>query len=349
LIVLAAVGREASTAEMELYSDISPMIAMRSVLVSSGELPFGNRPYFAIGVNADDNPQLTISGSVTGALLLNLNTKFSSIAGVTNYVLVYSPDGGVSESIIRYQTSLLSSYKTLDCSGLSTTTLTNLTITLPNGGFEYIGANKPNTIYAGTGDDVVRGGSDADTLFAAAGEDSLTGGAGIDTFVLAPASTYRASAENITEITDFGFGTDKISFNRLFGKITAAAAVTPIQVDAAPTGAQITSLNAMAANGVVLIRNSGDWVDEDGFLTAATAENIATTFEDVVLTDTTTTSKSYAVISYDIVNGADIWLVSNFTGLTAIIESEIRLIGHIHGYEGIDLLTQLQTSGSILV
>jgi hypothetical protein len=349
LIVLAAAGREASTAEMELYSDISPMIAMRSVLVSSGELPFGNRPYFAIGVNADDNPQLTISGSVTGALLLNLNTKFSSIAGVTNYVLVYSPDGGVSESIIRYQTSLLSSYKTLDCSGLSTTTLTNLTITLPNGGFEYIGANKPNTIYAGTGDDVVRGGSDADTLFAAAGEDSLTGGAGIDTFVLAPASTYRASAENITEITDFGFGTDKISFNRLFGKITAAAAVTPIQVDAAPTGAQITSLNAMAANGVVLIRNSGDWVDEDGFLTAATAENIATTFEDVVLTDTTTTSKSYAVISYDIVNGADIWLVSNFTGLTAIIESEIRLIGHIHGYEGIDLLTQLQTSGSILV
>jgi len=108
-------------------------------------------------------------------------------------------------------------------------------------------------------------------------------------------------------------------------------------------------LNAMAANGVVLIRNSGDWVDEDGFLTAATAENIATTFEDVVLTDTTTTSKSYAVISYDIVNGADIWLVSNFTGLTAIIESEIRLIGHIDGYEGIDLLTQLQTSGSILV
>jgi uncharacterized protein (DUF2342 family) len=108
-------------------------------------------------------------------------------------------------------------------------------------------------------------------------------------------------------------------------------------------------LAAIAANGVVLVNNSGTWLDSNGKLAAATAANIASVFTGVTITDATTNSKSYAAISYDILNGADIWLISNFTGLSAVTVGEIQLIGHIDSPANIDLLTYLRTSGTIVV
>lgn len=348
LLVMAAAGREASQAELAQFSAADPLPVIREVFEGAGELPFGELPFFNVNSTAD---QLTVTGSVVGTLSINLLNRTSVLTDgdpLSNYRLVYSPDNGVTESIIRFRSSLLTNYDTLDMSGMVTTDLTGVTVTAHNQDLEFIGPNVPNIVYAGSGDDQLVGGSAADTLYAGAGEDDLTGGGGIDTFSFAPAATYRASLTNLTNILDFGNGADKISFSRLFGKTAAAANVTPIQVDAAPSGAQQTALAAIVANGVVLINNSGDWVDGNGALIRATPSDIASVFAGVTITDPTTNSKSYAAISYDIVNGADVWLISNFTGLTAVTTAEVQLIGHIDNYSNTDLLTQLKVAGAIV-
>jgi Ca2+-binding RTX toxin-like protein len=216
-------------------------------------------------------------------------------------------------------------------------------------GFEFFGSTAPNTITGGAGNDRLQGGADKDVLYASGGIDTLVGKAGEDTFVLAPSGTYRANIASRTTISDFGDGTDKLNFTAFFGKTTASASATPIQVDAAPTGAQQTLLAGITANGVILINNSGTWLDSNGKLAAATAANIASVFTGVTISDATTNSKSYAAISYDISNGADLWLISNFTGLTAVTVGEIQLVGHIDSPANVDLLTYLKTSGSIVV
>jgi hypothetical protein len=213
----------------------------------------------------------------------------------------------------------------------------------------YLAADVPNTIEGGAGNDVLTGGLDKDTFYGTAGADTLTGAGGEDTFVFAPASVYRASTANITTIADFGNGTDKISFNRLFGKTATASNASLIQVDAAPTVAQQAALAAITANGVILVNNSGTWLNASNVLTPATAANIASIFTGVTITDTTTNSKSYVAISYDILNGADVWLISNLTGLAAVVASEIQHIGQIDGFANADLLTQLKASGSVVV
>jgi hypothetical protein len=352
LIALAAAGREASAAELVLYKDSTPLPVIRNLLTGAGESPSGTLPYFSLGKDANNEPQLNISGAIKGALALNLLGKTSSLqdsALISNYSLVYSPDAGASESIVRFQPSLLSNFKTINISAAESKDLKSIDFIGHNSGLKYLGANVPSTIEGGIGNDLLTGGLDKDTFYGTAGADTLTGAGGEDTFVFAPASVYRASTANITTITDFGNGADKISFNRLFGKTTAAANASLTQVDAAPTGAQQTALAAITANGVILVNNSGTWLNASNVLAPATAANIASIFTGVTITDATTNSKSYVAISYDILNGADIWMISNLTGLTTVTTSEIQLIGHVNGYANTDLLTQLKLSGSIIV
>lgn len=352
LIALAAGGREASAAELSLFRNDDPLPVIRQMLIGAGASAYGELPYFSVGTNDTGGSQLTVFGYITGDLTLNLLRKTSLITDkdpVANYSLVYSPDSGVSESIIKFKSSLLSNFDTVDFSGLDVENLSSVNFLAHDGGVEYTGANVPSSITGGAGNDVLTGGTDIDTFYGSAGEDTFTGGLGADVFVFAPSATYRASTSNVTSITDFGNDADKLNFNRLFGKLTAAANASLIQVDTTPTADQKTALAGLTANGVVLVNNSGDWLNALGNLKAATAANIASVFTGVTISDTTTNSKSYAVISYDIVNGADIWLVSNFTALGAIAASEIQLIGHIDPYANVDLLAQLTKSGSVVV
>jgi Ca2+-binding RTX toxin-like protein len=245
LIALAAAGREASAAELALYKTSSPLPAIRELLTGAGESPSGALPYFSLEKNANDEAQLTISGAIKGDLTLNLLRKTSILEDsdpISNYPLVYSPDAGVTESIVRFKSSLLSNFKTIDISSAGTEDLGSVNFVGHNAGQEYIGANVPNTIEGGTGNDTLTGGLDKDTFYSSAGADTFTGAGGEDIFVFAPASVYRASTANITTIADFGNGANKISFNRLFGKTTAAANASLIQVDAAPTAGQQTAL-----------------------------------------------------------------------------------------------------------
>jgi hypothetical protein len=352
LIALAAAGREASAAELVLFKNSTALPAIRSLLTNAGESPSGTLPYFSLGKNANNEPQLNVSGAIKGTLALNLLAKTSFLqdsALVSNYSLVYSPDAGVSESIVRFQSSLLSNFKTINFSGAEKKDLKAVDFVGHNSGLVYLAADVPNTIEGGAGNDVLTGGLDKDTFYGTAGADTLTGAGGEDTFVFAPASVYRASTANITTIADFGNGTDKISFNRLFGKTATASNASLIQVDAAPTVAQQAALAAITANGVILVNNSGTWLNASNVLTPATAANIASIFTGVTITDTTTNSKSYVAISYDILNGADVWLISNLTGLAAVVASEIQHIGQIDGFANADLLTQLKASGSVMV
>lgn len=349
LLVMAAAGREASRAELTQFRGDDPLPVIRELLLGAGELPFGELPFFSVGVTTNGDPSLTVSGSIVGSLDINLLAKTSVLTDsdpISNYKLIYSPDGGISESIIRFRSSLLSNFETLDVSAIATEDLTNIVVTAHNNGLEFKGADATNIVYAGAGDDTLVGGVAADTFYASAGIDTFTGNSGADVFSFAPAATYRANTRTTTSIEDFGNGADKLSLSRLFGKTTAAANVTPIQVDAQLVG--VPALAALVANGVVLVNNSGAWVDGSGNLVRATTSNIAALFNGVTITDATTNSKFYSAITYDISNGADVWLISNFTGLTAVVEAEIQLIGHIDNYATTDLLTQLKTAGAIV-
>lgn len=349
LIALAAAGREATAAELSLYKTSGALSVARALFLGAGEIPSGEKlPYFEVGKNQANASKLTISGTVAGDFTMNLLTKISSSVAISNYSLVYSPDAGGSESIVKFSPNLLSNFATIDASGLAKD-IKSFNLIGHDSGVEFIGSLAPNTVTGGAGNDRLQGGADKDIFYATAGVDTLIGKAGEDTFVLAPSGTYRTSSASRTNISDFGDGADKLNLTTLFGKTTASASATPIQVDAAPTGAQQTLLAAITANGVVLVNNSGTWLDSNGKLAAATAANIASVFTGVTITDATTNSKSYAAISYDILNGADVWLISNFTGLSAVTVAEIQLIGHIDSPANVDLLTYLRASGTIVV
>ena len=118
-------------------------------------------------------------------------------------------------------------------------------------------------------------------------------------------------------------------------------------------------LESLERNGVVLVYNNGTWLDE----IAADSDNLSSrtrndvfnlfnTFIDsstaVTLSTVPTLPSHYVVVTYDPINDADVWLISNLTNLPTIELSEIQLIGQINGHAGIDLWTSLITSGSIL-
>lgn len=79
--------------------------------------------------------------------------------------------------------------------------------------------------------DVLIGGSNDDTLISGGGADTLTGGAGKDTFKVS-ASVY-AAAKDVTSITDFVIGTDKLVTGAAVPSALAKVAVADTNLDAA--------------------------------------------------------------------------------------------------------------------
>lgn len=79
--------------------------------------------------------------------------------------------------------------------------------------------------------DVLIGGSNDDTLITGLGSDTLTGGAGKDTFVV-KAAVYGA-AKDITNVTDFVIGTDKLVTGAAVPSALAKVAVADTNLDAA--------------------------------------------------------------------------------------------------------------------
>ncbi len=365
LLYMASLGRQASTQELTLSRGVSPTPVTRDALSDASEDPYGERPYIEL-----DNNSLTVKGDITGDVAINFSTGTMTIDGLRTAKVVYSPDGGESESIVSLSRASIAGASTLDMRDVSSNVDSVTFTTDASDDTVFYGADTVNTVTAGGGDDTLVGNADVDTFAAGAGDDtldgqagndvlragsgddSLTGGAGDDNFVFAPAATYRANTNDTTTIEDFGLGSDSLDFSVLFGNSTPAAA-TIISGNADRLSADfLADLVDLANNNVVLVSNTGVWLDETatdvGDLDARSRSQIADLFNKYVDANTAITfsevptfAQTYVVISQDPVNDADVWMISNFTNLSTIEAAEIQLIGHISSYSDTDLWTTL--------
>lgn len=97
--------------------------------------------------------------------------------------------------------------------------------------------------------DIVKGGTAGDVLNVTAGGDVLTGGAGADTFLYAGGDAVLGGTANVSTITDFTAGSDKISFKGgadafLTGLNLTAVAVTLNTAQTIATAADLAAVYA---------------------------------------------------------------------------------------------------------
>ena len=378
LFYLAAAGREASAAELEAAEGQPTLALVRDILVSAGEAPTGVLPFFSY-----ETGNLVIEGNFTEALEFNLEKFTSKLGTKFNYRTFFTTDKGATENSVEVSASAISGVRNIDASQIASG-LVSFNATSSPLGSQIIAPNAPSTITGGVGVDNLKGGSRADlltsgagndllnggegndTLISSQGRDTLTGGAGDDTFVL-PVAELARTVEIYPTITDFGNGIDVLNLAPLLGRAVAPEAVTPLVGNSDRTSSGFINLTGLVNNSVVLVTNTGNWVDTTGVgdsaidLLPRTASQIAELFTErfdsnndgvkdatrpITYAEEPTTGQSYVVFSYDPVNGADIWLVDNFTSILSVTGAEVRAIGHLNPFA--DLWVTLTTEGSIV-
>lgn len=378
LFYLASAGREASAAELTNAQGLAPIALNRGILVAAGEAPTLLLPFFSYSAG-----NLTIAGNFTEALQFNLGNLTSQLGTKSNYRAFFTLDNGASEGSVEISASAISGIRNIDASGIATG-LASFTATASGLGSRLIapnapssltgatgndtltGGNRADSLVSGAGNDVLSGGAGADTLVSSQGRDTLTGGAGNDTFVL-PVAELARTVEIYPTLTDFGNGTDVLNLAPLLGRTVAPEAVTPIVGNSDRTSTGFINLTGLVNNSVVLVTNTGSWVDTTGVgdsaidLLPRTASQIAELFTErfdsnndgvknatrpITFAEKPITGQSYVVFSYDPVNGADIWLVDNFTSILSVTGAEVRAIGHLNPFA--DLWVTLTTEGSII-
>ena len=378
LFYLAGAGREASAAELTNAQGLAPIALNRSVLVAAGEAPTLLLPFFSYSAG-----NLTIAGNFTEALQFNLSNLTSQLGTKSNYRAFFTLDNGATEGSVEISASAISGVRNIDASGIAsglvsfTATASGLgsRLTAPNapssltgaaGNDSLTGGNRADSLVSGAGNDLLSGGAGADTLVSSQGRDTLTGGTGDDTFVL-PVAELARTVEIYPTLTDFGNGIDVLNLAPLLGRTIEPETVTPIIGNSDRTSSGFIDLTGLVNNSVILVTNTGNWVDTTGVGNAAidlvprTAVDIANLFTErydsdgdgqpdatrsVTFTTPPLTGQTYVVFSYDPINGADLWLVDNFTDIQTISSAEVRAIGHINPFA--DLWVTLTTEGSIL-
>ena len=70
---------------------------------------------------------------------------------------------------------------------------------------------------------------------------------------------------------------------------------------------------------------------------------------DVTFTNPPVLGSTYYVISYEAVNGADVWMVSNFSNVLSVSASEVKLIGHINLNAYGNIWNALQVAGAVVL
>ena len=372
---LAASGQAPSLSELNAGKSLPENNLLRQVLTQNGISAYGTSPYFMLSGNT-----LTISGNFNTAYTMDLSTGISSAGGNNYYRLFYSLDGGATENSIAYNSNLLSKVNYVDASGLSSS-LKSFTFKSSISGSTVIAPNVPSNLTGGPGSDTLKagnvssiltagsgketlvGGTGNDTLYAGNGQDSLTGGGGLDTFVL-PSSVAVIQNHATTLITDFGAG-DVLNLSVLAGDAGTPKAITPL-VGSSARGAGFVNTATAINNSVFLVYNTGQWVDDTASgLTTRTPTQIAQLFtqtyaipasgknpavvgvQPVVFATPPTIGATYFVVSFDSVNGADLWMVNNLAPLTTVDQSECLLVGHL-SITG-NLWSALNSSGAIVL
>lgn len=379
LFYLAAAGREASAAELAAAQGRPTLALVRDILVSAGEAPTGALPFFSYEAG-----NLIVEGNFTEPLEFNLEKFTSKLGTKANYRTFFTTDGGATENSVEVSASAISGVRNIDASPIATG-LVSFTATSSPLGSQITAPDAPSTLVGGVGTDILKGGALADflssgagndllnggdgndTLVSTQGRDTLTGGGGDDTFTLPLASLGR-TVEVFTTINDFGNGLDLINLAPILGRQGESEAATAIIGNADRNSPGFIDLTSLTNNSIVLVTNTGNWVDSSGVgdatidLTPRTAIDIAELFTERYDSDgdsvkdatrslgfatAPTTGQTYIVFSHDPVNGADIWLVDNFTDILSISSAEVRAIGHLDPYA--DLWVTLTTEGVILI
>lgn len=329
LLYLAVAQREASSTELAITP--APLsTAIESVISVAGLSVASTMPYFIL--SATEFGSLSVQNSLGSDLVFNLELNKYQLNGSSGFKALFSGDGGSSSSIITFPTTIPS------ISGMSL----DAHLATGSGKINFTGRNSINnhftasdagsTAQGGTLNDTLIGGAGVDNFTATSGNDVFTGGDGADVFTFAPSPVYLSGGSSLT-ITDFGRGSDTLDFSKLLnlGKVTATKA-TPIL-------ATSTAEAALVNGDVKVIENNGVWTTGTGtseVARSATAADVMTLFgTGKALANPTETGK-YVVLTADIRNGADVWLINNDTGVTAITDgttgpNEIFLIGHIDG------------------
>lgn len=379
LFYLAAAGREASAAELQAAVGQPTLALVRDILVSAGEAPTGSLPFFSYAAG-----NLTIEGNFTEALEFDLEKFTSKLGTKSNYRTFFTTDGGASENSVEVSAAAISGVRNIDASPIAGGLISFKATSSPLGS-QLVAPNAPSTLTGGLGADTLKGGSQTDLLTSGAGNDlleggegndrlistqgrdTLTGEAGDDTFTLPVASLGR-TVEVFTTIKDFGNGLDLLNLAPILGRQGEPESATAIIGNADRSSSGFIDLAGLVNNSIILVTNTGNWVDSSGVgdatidLSPRTAVDIAELFTERYdsdadgISDATrsltfetspTTGQTYIIFSHDPVNGADIWLVDNFTDILSVTSAEVRAIGHLSPYA--DLWVTLTTEGVILI
>ena len=374
LLYLAAAGREASLAELESGKLLPELTLTRQVLAAAGESPFATFPSYTV-----NSTSATLSGTFTDAYEMNLDSHLSKLGVSSQYKMFLLNAAGTTEQSKQYDAALLSSVRNLDASGLSAA-IKGFSVTASSSGSVIKAPDAKSTLTGGAGADTLTGGAAADFLTAGAGNDSLfggagddvlnagtgndslTGGLGKDTFTFADSNALLAQG-GVTTITDFGNDLDVLNLGVLQGNPGKTANVTLI-VGSSDRNSGFVSTKSAVNNSVFLVNNTGNWVDTaNSGLTPRTPAQIADLFtetyaiagppastgkRDVTFTKPPVLGATYYVLSYEAVNGADLWMVSNFSNVLSVSESEVKLIGHLSLNAYGNLWTALQVAGAVV-
>jgi hypothetical protein len=343
LLYLAGAGREATNYEMVHASTTTPGRIIEA-LAAGGLSATGG--YAALTRTGTD---LTMSSDLASDLIWDMSTMTFKLGGATAFKVFYSEDEGLSGSVAAFSRALASGTTSLDASEA-----------IGKGKVIFTGSNDtPNVFKApaagstakgGADNDILIGGDGNDSFTATGGKDVVTGGLGDDIFVLGVSNVYQDPAKPaVTTITDFGNGKDVLDFSRLLNKSVDISALVAVMATRVPTAVGVTPvvLPIAVTNGLVtLVENNGVWVDGSGtdvVSRSAKEADVAALFGAGKLFAAPMQVTKSVVITADTRNSADVWLILNNTGVTAITDGttgpqEVFQIAHLDGSWNVTLV-----------
>lgn len=331
LIYLAAAGREANTLELNTAVGTTDGRIIDALAAAGLSATGGNLALSRVGNT------LKLYGDMAGDVLFDAAAGVYKLGGKTVFKVFYSPDGGLSGSIVDFHKAMVVGVTDVDASSLvgkgKFTLLANPAAPL------HFQAPAAGAVATGSsGADWLVGSDSADTFYLTAGGDWAIGGLGDDKFVLPASTVFQAGSAPVT-ITDFGNGKDVLDFTRLLNKSVDIAKLTAVLADA---GAEMPVING----SVTLVENNGVWVTGAGVTLAsrqATAQDVAALFGPGELFRNPTAASKSVVITADTRSSADVWLVLNSTGVTQITDGttgpqEVFHVAHLDGSWNVTLV-----------
>ena len=328
LLYLAAAGQEANSLQLNTAAGSTDGRIIDALAAAGLSATGGGLALSRVG------DALKLYGDMADALVLDASTGVYKLGGKTTFKVFYSPDGGLSGSVVDFHTSMVSGVAQVDASSLvgkgKLTFLAHATqpITLlgPDAGMVATGS-------AG-GSDWLVGSTGADTFYLTAGADTVTGGLGDDRFVLPASTVYQMRSQPVT-VTDFGNGKDVLDFSRLLNKN-----VDITKLDALLAVGDTRVVPPLGNGGVVVVENNGVWTSGSGASLVsrhATATDVEALFGAGNLLGQPTRVMKSIVITADTRSSADVWLILNNTNVSEVTAGgllqpqEIFHVAHLIG------------------